>query len=51
MLFLSSASGVIGNRGQANYAPGDVFQDALAHHAKSHGYNAALIDFGPCGTY
>lgn len=47
ILFLSSASGVIGNRGQANYAAGNVFQDALAHHAKYHGFHSASIDFGP----
>lgn len=47
ILFLSSASGIIGNRGQANYAAGNVFQDALAHHAKHHGFHAASIDFGP----
>lgn len=47
LLFLSSASGVIGNRGQANYAAGNVFQDALAHRAKSQGFHAASLDFGP----
>lgn len=47
ILFLSSASGVIGNRGQASYAAGNVFQDALAHHAKYHGFHAASLDFGP----
>ena len=47
LLFLSSASGVIGNRGQANYAAGNVFQDTLAHHAKHHGFHATSIDFGP----
>lgn len=47
VLFLSSASGVIGNRGQANYAAGNVFQDALAHHARSKGFHASSLDFGP----
>lgn len=47
ILFLSSASGVIGNRGQASYAAGNVFQDALAHHAKFQGFHAASLDFGP----
>ncbi|SPO03748.1 related to polyketide synthase [Cephalotrichum gorgonifer] len=47
ILFLSSASGVIGNRGQASYAAGNVFQDALAHHAKHRGFHAVSLDFGP----
>lgn len=47
LLVLSSASGVIGNRGQANYAAGNVFQDALAHHARTHGFHAVSLDFGP----
>jgi hypothetical protein len=47
ILFLSSASGVIGNRGQASYAAGNVFQDSLAHHARFNGFHAASVDLGP----
>lgn len=47
-VFLSSASGVIGNRGQANYAAGNCFQDALARHRESLGLkNSVSIDLGP----
>ncbi|KAI3394783.1 hypothetical protein diail_2252 [Diaporthe ilicicola] len=47
-VFLSSASGVIGNRGQANYAAGNCFQDALARHRASLGLkNSVSIDLGP----
>lgn len=47
-VFLSSASGVIGNRGQANYAAGNCFQDALARHRGALGLkNSVSIDLGP----
>lgn len=47
-VFLSSASGVIGNRGQANYAAGNCFQDALAHYRASLGLkNSVSLDLGP----
>ncbi|KAF3064875.1 Lovastatin diketide synthase LovF [Daldinia childiae] len=49
-IFLSSSAGVIGNRGQANYAAGNAFQDSLARHIKttSEGkVNAVSIDLGP----
>lgn len=47
-IFLSSASGVIGNRGQANYAAGNCFQDALARYRTSLGMkNSVSIDLGP----
>lgn len=47
-VFLSSASGVIGNRGQANYAAGNCFQDALARHRSSLGLkNSISLDLGP----
>ncbi|KAK0749364.1 hypothetical protein B0T18DRAFT_427495 [Schizothecium vesticola] len=43
-VFLSSAAGVIGNRGQSNYAAGNAFQDALAHHRPSR---TVSLDLGP----
>lgn len=47
-VFLSSASGVIGNRGQANYAAGNCFQDALTRHRASIGLkNSVSLDLGP----
>ncbi|KAG6010455.1 Type I Iterative PKS [Claviceps maximensis] len=46
-IFLASSAGVIGNRGQANYAAGNSFQDALAHHCRLQGKRAVSIDLGP----
>ncbi|KAJ6788507.1 hypothetical protein PWT90_01621 [Aphanocladium album] len=46
-ILLSSITGVIGNTAQANYASGNTFEDALAHHARYHlGINATSIDVG-----
>jgi acyl transferase domain-containing protein/NADP-dependent 3-hydroxy acid dehydrogenase YdfG len=46
-ILLSSITGVIGNTAQANYASGNTFEDALAHHARTHlGINATSIDVG-----
>nr|UPN67560.1 hypothetical protein [Pestalotiopsis sp.] len=47
-IFLSSVSGVIGNRGQANYAAGNGFQDALSKYINDQGMMRAVsIDMGP----
>ncbi|KAI1865108.1 hypothetical protein JX265_008155 [Neoarthrinium moseri] len=47
-IFLSSSAGVIGTRGQANYAAGNAFQDALARHISSRGIMRSVsIDLGP----
>ncbi|KAG6017415.1 Type I Iterative PKS [Claviceps lovelessii] len=46
-IFLASSAGIIGNRGQANYAAGNSFQDALAHHCRLQGKHAVSIDLGP----
>ncbi|KAI1408201.1 ketoacyl-synt-domain-containing protein [Hypoxylon sp. FL1857] len=49
-VFLSSSAGVIGNRGQANYAAGNAFQDGLARYinTKSNGtVHAVSVDLGP----
>lgn len=45
-VMLSSASGIIGNRGQANYAAGNAFQDAFAHYRRGLGLKASAIDVG-----
>lgn len=45
-LLLSSGSGIVGNRGQANYAIGNTFQDALARHRVSIGLKATALDLG-----
>lgn len=45
-IMLSSTSGVIGNPGQANYAAGNTFQDALAHYRRRQGLKAVSLDIG-----
>lgn len=45
-LLLSSGSGIVGNRGQANYAIGNTFQDALARHRVSIGLKGVALDLG-----
>jgi NADPH:quinone reductase-like Zn-dependent oxidoreductase len=43
---LSSAAGVAGGRGQANYAAGNTFIDALMRHRVSRGMSGATLDLG-----
>jgi len=45
-VLLSSATGILGNRSQANYASGNTYQDALAKHRVSKGLPATSIDLG-----
>ncbi len=45
-IFLSSSSGVIGNRGQAHYAAGNSFQDALARYRSAQGWHSVSLDLG-----
>lgn len=45
-VMLSSATGILGNRSQANYAAGNTFQDALAQHRRSKGLAASTLDLG-----
>ncbi len=45
-ILLSSASGVVGFRGQANYAAGNTYQDSLSQYRTSHGEKAVSLDLG-----
>jgi hypothetical protein len=45
-IMLSSITGIVGHRGQANYAAGNTFQDNFARHLTSAGIQAASIDLG-----
>lgn len=46
-IFLASSAGVIGNRGQANYAAGNCFEDSLARGLRLKGKHAVSIGLGP----
>ncbi|KAF6807058.1 KR domain-containing protein [Colletotrichum sojae] len=43
-IMLSSFCGVMGNRGQANYAAGNALQDALAKYMASQGLKGVAVD-------
>ncbi|MCJ1393519.1 hypothetical protein MMC18_006394 [Xylographa bjoerkii] len=45
-VLLSSSRGITGNRAQANYATGNTYQDALAHHRVANGLKATSLDLG-----
>ena len=45
-VMLSSLGGILGNASQSNYAAGNTYQDALAHHRISQGLPALAIDIG-----
>lgn len=45
-IMLSSITGIVGNRGQANYAAGNVFQDSFARYLTSTGIQASSINLG-----
>lgn len=45
-ILLSSAGAILGNRGQANYASGSTYQDAVARHRVSRGQKCMSINLG-----
>jgi acyl carrier protein len=49
-IFFSSIQGIVGARGQANYAAANAFQDALARLRVSQGMKSVSLDLGAVET-
>lgn len=49
-VMLSSITSIVGNRGQAKYAAGNAYQDALARQLVAQGVKAVSINLGTIKT-